>query len=392
MLSVVNKVECHKLNNVPETITELVRRSSDAQLRLFEYLKRKHLKKGQLIGPDIGVRWNKVLFHLMKSYLRFLPWRDQFLFCQTQGYWIKVNKAKYELSGNKVFFRHVVDTADDLLERQTPQGYWPHPLKEWEGRASTVEGDFAALGLIDAYGLTGQSTYLSAAEKWLDYLIQHTGFQNGDDWLAINYFSNIPGGVVPDNATLTILLFTRAASLGLKRKLSDYIDGMVRFLLKSQKESGELPYVVATDSGRGRPHYQCFQYNSFEFLDLCEAMDFVNLPEPHAYLVKQAQFLSTGVGVRGECYFACGKPFPNVLYHSAAIGAALLEASMREMGDYWEKAARAYKFVLDRQRSDGSFPWSEREYLLFKDERNYPHNLVMLLWHLWMLSSLGDDL
>ena len=59
--------------------------------RLHGWLMRRHYQRGVLAGPDAGVRLNLRAWRFLKSVLDFIPWRDDYVFMQTQGYWILAN-------------------------------------------------------------------------------------------------------------------------------------------------------------------------------------------------------------------------------------------------------------------------------------------------------------
>ena len=49
---------------------------------------------------------------------------------------------------------------------------------------------------------------------------------------------------------------------------------------------------------------------------------------------------------------------------------------------YQDPARRAYEFLLPLQKSDGGFPYSQREHYVLRDQRSYPRYLAMILYHL----------
>src|SRR5690242_10747104 len=59
--------------------------------RLHSYLRSHHYQSGVLRGPDAGVRLNLRLWRFLKSGLDRIEWRDDYVFIQTQGYWILSN-------------------------------------------------------------------------------------------------------------------------------------------------------------------------------------------------------------------------------------------------------------------------------------------------------------
>src|SRR3954469_24084375 len=56
--------------------------------RLHAYLHSRHWDGRALTGPDAGVRVNYRVGRYVKSYLRFLPWRDDHYYLQAQAYWV----------------------------------------------------------------------------------------------------------------------------------------------------------------------------------------------------------------------------------------------------------------------------------------------------------------
>ena len=67
--------------------------------RLHAHLLKKHFARGLLAGPDSGVRFNLRAWRFLKSALAFVSWRDDFVFMQTQGYWVLANWMLFEASG-----------------------------------------------------------------------------------------------------------------------------------------------------------------------------------------------------------------------------------------------------------------------------------------------------
>jgi hypothetical protein len=62
--------------------------------------------------------------------------------------------------------------------------------------------------------------------------------------------------------------------------------------------------------------------------------------------------------------------------------AAFRYSSALGIGDYQGLANRAYRYVLSRQRGNGSFPHSHGDYRVLSDRRSYPRYLAMILYHL----------
>jgi hypothetical protein len=161
---------------------------------------------------------------------------------------------------------------------------------------------------------------------------------------------------------------------GDKRYL-DRTDEMLRFIEQCQLASGELPYALPT-----RTHFMCYQYNSFQFLDLAHYYQIAGGERARRVLGKLAAFLSLGVTKRGRSRSSCSTETPEVHYWTAVLAAALRKAHELELGDYCAASERAYRYLLGRQRADGGYDFSEREYGLLRDRRSYPRYLVMILY------------
>ena len=243
---------------------------AEAARQLHSYLVRWHWTGEALEGPDAGIRFNWRIGRFIKSYLPFLSRSDRIRYNQAQGYWIAANWLIHDLFEEEEAGTLALVTADDLLERQQPGGYWQYPNPEWRGRIATVEGNFAALGLLQAFERTKTERYLEGARSWYRYLITEMGFQELNGGLAVNYFANRPGGMVPNNSTLTARTLARLARVSGDDAYLERCQALIRFVREAQRDTGELPYIVARSPGEGRDHFLCFQYNAFELLDLVE--------------------------------------------------------------------------------------------------------------------------
>ena len=139
--------------------------------------------------------------------------------------------------------------------------------------------------------------------------------------------------------------------------------------------SGELPYEVDH-----RPHFMCYQYNSFEFMDLANYYELTQNPVVLPILGRLAAFLETGVTSIGSCRYNCDKQFPEVNYWTAALATALAKAQSLGLGEYATASRRAVRHLLARQRPDGGFDFSYRNYRMLRDARSYPRYLSMILF------------
>ena len=98
--------------------------------RLHAHLIRHHERDGLLDGPDAGVRFNLRAWRFLKSGLDFIPWRDDYVFMQTQGYWVLANWMLYDASGEARFRESALQTTRAILRLQKPEGCWAYPLPE----------------------------------------------------------------------------------------------------------------------------------------------------------------------------------------------------------------------------------------------------------------------
>jgi hypothetical protein len=149
---------------------------------------------------------------------------------------------------------------------------------------------------------------------------------------------------------------------------------MLRFLEYSQMGNGELQYHY-----QDRPHFQCYQYNSFQFLDLANYYTLTGSKKARDIMIKMAQFLSSGVTERGSCRCDCFKENPETNYWTAGLAASLGKADQLGLGQYRELSERAYRRLLSRQNDDGSFYFSDKNYRFLADRRSYPRQQAMIL-------------
>jgi hypothetical protein len=356
----------------------------DAASYLQRYLMKEHFNGKALEGPDSGVRFNARIWRFIKSYLYFLPWIDSYEFMQTQGYWILANWRLADLLGNKQFGKLALACAEYVASTQQPEGHWKYPpVPSRKGKIATVEGNFAAIGLLESYRRTKQEYLLSAATKWHRFLVDNIGFQEIDDRLAINYWASSPSGMVPNNTSLTLWVLAELADASNDVQYLAPCEAMVAFLDAVQMENGELPYAVASSADSGRPHFLCFQYNAFEFLDLVHYYGITSDQSVWPILGRLATFLSQGVSESGAARYDCYHDGPEVLYYTAAVAAALSQATALGIANFGRTVDQAYSRVLAQQKANGGMEFfSKRNYGFLTDRRPYPRNLAMVLYHL----------
>jgi hypothetical protein len=355
-----------------------------AASRLHRYLCANHEAGHALVGPDPGVRFNYRIGRFVKSYLKYIPWQDKYYYLQTQAYWALANWSLYELTHEELYRMLAIQCTETTLARQRSDGAWDYPNPEWKGRTATVEGVWAALGLLAAYQHTYQQKYLTGALRWHEYLVNQVGFQQIGDESAVNYFAGRADVRVPNNSTLVLSFLARLAQSTDDREYLDPTQGLLRFLGKVQLPSGEFPYAVGNKENPGffRQHFQCYQYHAFQCLDLITYYESTGDVVAMPLIEKVLRFLSQGLAPEGYAYYDCSRPKRRVMYHTAALGAAFTKAGQIGLYGYEKLADRSYAYVLGSQREDGGFGHSQWDYQLLADQRSYPRYLAMILAHL----------
>jgi hypothetical protein len=366
-------------------VADLARAVTDAATRLYAYLLREHWNGRTLAGPDYGIRFNARAGRFIKSYLSFVPWKDNLVYAQAQGYWILDNWSMADLGlRDQDHCREIaVACSDYLLSAQRPDGYWEYPNPEWKDRIATVEGNYASVGLLETYLRTRHEPYLDAAKRWYEFAINRVGFQGDNGRLAINYFANRRGGKVPNNSASALRTFALLFKATDDRRYLDPCRGMVIWLNEVQLDTGELPYAVDNPGGTDRVHFLCYQYNAFQLLNLITYYRLTGDEEIVPVLKKLARFVSTGVSAAGAACYDCNHELPEVSYYTAAIAASLSQATMAGLGDYRSLADRVYQRVLSQQNKEGGIAFFSRgNYKLLADRRSYPRSQSMILYHL----------
>jgi len=357
--------------------------------RLAECSINHHWTGKALIGPDPGVRFNSRIWRFFKSYLRFIPWKDDRYFLQCQGYWIRNMWTLFNLTGEEKYKQIAVTATETVLEQQRPEGFWEYPLPEWRGRIATVDGDYAALGLLATYRETQDQQLLEGVIRWYEYLIHKIGFQEYRGTRCINYFASLYNDMVPNNTTLTLELLGELYHATRKKAYLEHSRDMVRFLKMAQLESGELPYAFDWPGAKGRTHFLCYQYNCFQFIDLAAYWEFTKDMKVIEVMKPLIHYIQTGITGDGHAKYNCFKAYPEVTYYTAVLGAALLRARQIGLDDFSDLENRAFQRVLQRQEKNGGFVYSTRNYGLLHDKRSYPRYLSMILRHLLMKARVS---
>jgi hypothetical protein len=351
--------------------------------RLHGYIHKHHWNGQAVAGPDSGVRLEFRVGRFLKSYLSFLPWSDNYIFMQTQGYWTLGNWLMADLFNGRQYSSLALACSDYVVSRQRPEGYWDYPpVPSRKNKIATVEGNIAVIGLLASYRRTQQESLLNAALKWHSFLFHKIGFQENEGLAAVNYWADSSAGMVPNNTTLTLWTLAELADASRDEKYLKPCKALIAFLSQVQMASGEMPYVVANAQAKERPHFLCFQYNAFEFLDLAHYYRLTGDDKVWPILEKLAQFLATGVSTSGAARYNCHHDKPEVPYYTVAVATALKRASALQLGDYRALAEKAYRWVLEQQGEDGRINFFSRgNYGFLADQRSYPRNLSMMLYH-----------
>jgi hypothetical protein len=351
--------------------------------RLHEYLLDRCWSGGALRGPTPGVRWNLKLWRFVKAYMPALPWGDAIVSYQGQGYWIIGNWLLHRITGEDRYGETALACSRFVIDSQRPDGSWPNPIPERRHLVTNIEGLWAGAGLLATYKRAGDEACLESAKAWWNFLEKNIGYQeHAQGAAAVNYFDT-PRGKVPNNSTAAMWFLSELADATGDPDYHDRSRQMLSFLSDVQKESGEMPYELPGEGyPRSIPHYQCFQYNAFQLIDLYHFWKRTGCEAARTVAAKLAEFLAGGVTASGACRYSCGSELPRVIYHAHTLAYALSCASHWGLDDYTELSTRGYKWTLEQQRPDGSFPFSKRDYLVLSDSRVYPANLAMAVCHL----------
>ena len=367
---------------------------------LHAHLLKRHYSQGLVHGPDAGVRFNLRLWRFLKAALDSVSWHDDYVFMQSQGYWILSNWMLHEATGEQKYRALALESSEAALRLQQPGGFWLYPLPERKHLIATVEGDWGAMGLLATHAREPRKEFLQAAVRWYDYLVGRIGFQAHAPGEAINYFDK-PRGKIPNNSVEAVWLFLRLWKATGDARFIKHVDGMLDFLANFQLPTGELPYIVDGPYEKGRIHYLCYQYNAFQFLKLAWAAALRPDPRTHRILSALAGFLAKGVTKTGASAVDCSHVKPETDYFTAVLAAALREAQELSIVDCRlpisthrqssfsdpqqktrELSDQCYARLLQRQRPDGSFAYTTGDYGFLRDGRSYPRPQVMTLFHL----------
>jgi len=317
--------------------------------RLHTYIVNTHWNGQAISGPDPVGKLNWRIIRFVRSYTRWLPWPNNLVYLQGQGYWIEANLFLAHLKKEDAFLEYIQKTARFMAGQQLESGVWAHaPILERRGFLSAIETIWACLGLTTAYKALENPHFLQAASNGYNGIlnvIRLRPFENGDG-ASLNFFAHTRYRV-PNITTMFLRLTARLYQLTGKTLFLTHNDQLIRFLEQSQMPNGELQY-----SYNSIPHFQCYQYNSFQFLDLTYYYQITQDERVRKILGKMATFLQSGVTQNGSCRYDCFTETPETNYWTAALAAALYKADQLELGAYAELSQRAYSRILSRQNKE----------------------------------------
>ena len=358
-------------------------------IKLHRHLKSAHWDGKGLAGPDFGVRFNWRVGRFVKSYLSSIRWSDSYYYLQAQGYWVLANWRLFCSTGDSAYREIAVRCSEHMLDRQRPDGAWDYPNIEWRGRVATAECTWACLGLLDSYRYSSDERFLKGALRWHRFLLDKVGFTQIGEELAVNYFADRETSRVPNNSAFVLRFLAELADLTGQRSFLRPAEGMVTFLRNVQKPSGEFPYSAPGSEAlvKSWEHFQCYQYNAFECLDLMRYLELTGDPALSSLICSCVRFLLGGLSEDGHAYYDCTNRSRQITYHTAALGAAFAEAARLGFLKSPDPAKRAFSYLGRMQREEGGFPASSKEYYVIADRRSYPRAQAMILFHFLSASA-----
>jgi hypothetical protein len=296
---------------------------------------------------------------------------------------VLANWHLYDLTHDETYRDIAVACSETILETQRPDGAWAYPNPEWKGRYATAEGVWASLGLLETCRHTSERRFLNGVLKWHNFMEDSIGYQQIGDQLAVNYFANRQVGRVPNNTAFVLRFLAELSQVTHNKTHLTRCKDLLTFMEAVQKTSGEFPYTVpGFGEENEEQHFQCYQYNAFQCLDLMKYYDITQDKRALPIIEKVLIFLRGGLGRDGHAHYDCLSPHHTVTYHTAVMAAAFCKAAQMGLDKYAPLAERAYSHVLRSQFPNGSFPHSRGDYGILADQRPYPRYLAMILTHL----------
>ena len=245
--------------------------------------------------------------------------------------------------------------------------------------------------MLESYKRTGNYSFLRSAIKWYEFLFNKVGFKEYNGNLSVNYFGKYDdSGMVPNVTASTLRMLANLKDVTNDDKYLENCTMLVNWLSLVQLHTGELPYEInVKNNSKKNIHYLCYNYNSFQFLDLYEYYKITLDSNILKVLQKIALFLTTGLTETGYAKFNCHKKNPQVVYYTSALISAIKLATILELGSFGNLADKASKYLLSLQREDGNlYFYSRNNYLVLTDKRSYPRQLAMILHN--MLTTIKN--
>ena len=329
------------------------------------------------------MRWNIRVWRFVKSYLPALAPGERHFFLQGQAYWALASWTLADLTCVPTYADAARAASRVIRQTQRADGAWDYPLPERRHLVATVEGDFGAVAMLEAFRRDGERAYLDAALAWHAYVEREIGYQPHPGGLCVNYFQK-PRGLVPNNTCEWIWVLGRLAAATGERRYLERVPALLGFLEAVMLPSGELPYELAgPHEPRTRLHYLCYQYNAFQCMKLAWFAHEHGEPRARALAERLSDYLATGVTASGAARASCESELPEVVYYADAVAMALYTVTSYGWRDHRALADRAYRFTLSRRRADGGFAYFSRgDYGVLRDRNDYPRYLAMSLYHL----------
>lgn len=329
------------------------------------------------------MRWNIRVWRFVKSYLPLLRPRERYFFLQGQAYWACASWTLADLTGDPSYAAAAREASRVIRIAQRPDGAWDYPLPERRHLVATVEGDFGAVAMLEAYARDADPDWLAGARAWHDHVEREIGYQAHGGGLSVNYFQK-PRGLVPNNTCEWVWVLGKLAQATGDDRFRYRIPALLTFLGAVQLPSGEMPYELAGGSEpRTRTHYLCYQYNAFQCLKLAWYAHASGDAVARRLAERISDFLATGVRANGAVRASCTSELPEVIYYADAVALALHTVSAYGWREHSALADRAFRWVIAQQRADGGFDrFSRGDYYLLSDRNEYPRYLAMTLFHL----------
>jgi hypothetical protein len=253
---------------------------------------------------------------------------------------------------------------------------------------ATTEGTWAGVGLLEAYRETGDERFRQGAVRWWRFLEEEMGFQEVHGGSAVNYFADRVGAVVPNCSSLVLHFLGELVAAG-EHDARDRCASIVTFLAGAQEPNGELPYTVSSPVREARmPHFQCYQYNAFQCLDLVRYHAVTGDETVLPIVSGLIRFVREGLAPDGHSRYECDRQYGHVVYHTAAMAATFAAAGLIGEDGYADDARLACARLLAEQRPDGSFPHSHGDYRFLSDRRSYPRAHAMIHDHLLVVAGV----